>query len=233
MKMDAVTRTDYEKAIAFWNDAYKPIMEEEPEITDLKDIAPSEKLYEACASLGTSQNVLDYGCGHGWGAVIIASCGCKSVTAVDVNANAAEAAKRYAEAYGLQNQIETACVSDDWICTQADNSYDAFFCSNVLDVVPEEVSDRILENAARILKPGGKAVIGMNHYLKPEENPQRGITVKKDNQIFINGILRLVSKTDEEWINDISAHFRVDRLLYFAWPNEEKERRRLFYLTAE
>ena len=48
--------------------------------------------------------------------------------------------------------------------------------------------------------------------------------------IYIDGILRLVSRTDEQWTELLGRCFRIERLDHFAWPGEETERRRLFYL---
>ena len=44
---------------------------------------------------------------------------------------------------------------------------------------------------------------------------KRGLTVV-DNQIYINGVLRLLSLTDEEWTAIIEKYFVIERLEYFA-----------------
>ncbi len=231
--MKAEIEKDYQRSIEFWNEAFKPYAEGEAEKEDLKEIAPSEKLYQACVSLGALENVLDYGCGHGWASVIMASSGCRNVHAVDVNESAPKAAKKLAEAYGVQDRVKTEFVPVSWIGSEKEEKYDGFFCSNVLDVIPTEASDRIIREAARILKKGGRVVIGLNYYMVPAENPERKMTVKEGNHVYIDGILRLVTRTDEEWTEAFSPYFQVDRVEHFAWPNEQTERRRLFCLTKK
>jgi len=46
----------------------------------------------------------------------------------------------------------------------------------------------------------------------------------------VDGVLRLVSRTDEEWAAIFSPYYTVERLEHFAWPGEAKETRRLFCL---
>ncbi len=48
--------------------------------------------------------------------------------------------------------------------------------------------------------------------------------------LFQNGVLRLLSLDDESWKRRLSPYFEIERLDYFAWPNEKKETRRLFLL---
>ena len=48
----------------------------------------------------------------------------------------------------------------------------------------------------------------------------------------MDGVLRLVSRTDEEWARLFSPLFEVESLEHFAWPGEKEERRRLFRLRG-
>ncbi len=237
--MNDQLRRDYEMAKDFWNTAF--LMDEAAkqqaetcfDENGWKNRAPSEKLLRAAESLGRCGSVLDYGCGSGWGAVIAAKSGCHCVTAVDVSANAAESAEFYAKLYGVNEYITTQRVSDTWLDEVSAESYDGIFCSNVLDVIPESVSERIVANFARIARKNAQVIIGMNYYMEPKENPERHMAVKNNNHVFVNDILRLVCRTDEEWTEIFSRYFAVDRLEHFAWPGEETERRRLFFLRKK
>ncbi len=237
--MNDQLRRDYEIAKDFWNIAF--LMDEAAkqqaetcfDENGWKSRAPSEKLLRAAESLGRCSSVLDYGCGSGWGAVIAAKSGCQRVTAVDVSANAAESAEFYAKLYGVDGYITTHCVPDTWLNEVAAESYDGIFCSNVLDVIPETVSEQIITNFARIARKNARVVIGMNYYMEPMDNPERNMTVKNGNHVFVNDILRLVCRTDEEWAETFSRYFTVERLEHFAWPGEETERRRLFFLRKK
>jgi hypothetical protein len=46
----------------------------------------------------------------------------------------------------------------------------------------------------------------------------------------MDGVLRLVSRTDAEWEAILAPYFEVESLTYFAWQGEEEEKRRLFRL---
>lgn len=238
--MNDNVRRDYETAKTFWNTAF--LMDEaakkEAEASldaegGWKKRAPSEKLLCAAETLGQCEKVLDYGCGSGWGAIIAAKSGCRNVTAVDVSFNAVESAKFHAKLYGAEEYISAQHVPDTWLGEVSAESYDGIFCSNVLDVIPEVVSEQIVADFARIARRGTPVIIGMNYYMEPKDNPERNMTVKNGNHVFVNDILRLVCRTDEEWAETFSRWFAVERMEHFAWPGEETERRRLFVLRKK
>ena len=56
--------------------------------------------------------------------------------------------------------------------------------------------------------------------------------VREDKYLFMDNVLRLLSLKDEEWIDLFTPYFEIVKLDYFAWPNEEQERR-LFYLRKK
>ena len=116
---------------------------------------------------------------------------------------------------------------------EPEESYDGLFISNVIDVIPMEITRDILANAKRVLKKGAKIVIGMNNYLSPEIAKSKDYTVKEDRYLFVDKILRLVLMSDEEWTSLLSEYFTVTKLDHFSWPGEETETRRLFFLQNE
>ena len=238
--MNNTLRQDYESAKNFWNTAFAMDDESRKNTESTidrengwKQMAPSEKLFEAAHSLGNKERVLDYGCGRGWAAIIAAKGGCTDVTAVEVSENAASAAEFHAKLFGVDKSVAVRHVPEDWLSTVHENSYDGIFCSNVLDVIPEAVSDDILANFARIASEDASVIIGMNYYMEPKDNPEKNMVVKHGNHVYLNDILRLVCRTDEEWSEAFSQYFTVEKLDHFAWPGEETERRRLFYLRKK
>ena len=235
--MDDHLRKDYEKAKSFWNTAF--CMEDEARRDaegsvdregGWKEMAPSEKLFEAVRTLGSRKRILDYGCGRGWAAVIAAKSGCMDVTGVELAENAVSAANFYAKLFGVDDRVKVHHVSEEWIEETAAESYDGIVCSNVLDVVPEEVAENIVRHLARIARKDAVVIIGMNYYMEPKDNPEKGMTVKNGNCVYVNDVLRLVCRTDEEWAEFFGRYFTIEKLEHFAWPGEETERRRLFYL---
>ena len=220
--------------IEFWNSAYV-ISEEEMEQCrkdpdSWKELVPSEKLFRAAESLGTRKKVLDYGCGMGWAGIVAAKSGCPDVTAVDVSETGVRHAEEFAKMYGVQDQVHANLVSPDWLSTVPDRTYDGFFCSNVLDVVPSVTAEEIIRETARIVTEDASVVIGLNYYMSSEKAAERGIELVDGNCVYMNGVLRLVSHSDDEWTEIFSPYFTVEKLDHFAWPGETEETRRLFFL---
>ena len=167
MKMNSVQK-DYEKLLAHWNEVFRIDEKEKEELSEpavtqegLQELAPSWKLYEAAASLKDCRNVLDYGCGHGWAGIIAASSGCPCVTCADPSSNAIEMVKLYAKRFHVAQQIHPVCFTDSWLREVPDKSYDGFFCSNVLDVIPAEMTEEILKQAGRIVKKNSPVIISL------------------------------------------------------------------------
>ena len=116
--MNGQTSQDNRNLIAFWDKAYILSDEAREQLRqvgpdDWKELAPSEKLYQAAASLGGRKKVLDYGCGDAWGGIIAARSGCLDVTAVDVAAGAVETARIYAQVFGAEENMHLFSIAPD------------------------------------------------------------------------------------------------------------------------
>ncbi len=238
MCSEARDEKDNQDLTRFWNEAFllsdddrNGILEEGRD--GWKDSAPSGKLYLAAASLGSKKKVLDYGCGSGWAGIIAAMNGCPDVTAADTSENALEAVRFTAAFYGADRSLKTAQAGPGWLASQPCGSYDGLICSNVLDVVPPETAKEILRESARIVTEDADVVIGLNYYLSPEAASAKGLSLTEDGRLYLNGVLRLVSRTDEEWIALFDPFFTVVSLDYFSWPGEKAETRRLFRLKKK
>ena len=227
---------DYKNLIAHWDAAFRMTEEEkrqtmtEEEAAEFMQLAPSPKLASAAAELAGCENALDYGCGNGWAGIIAARSGCKCVTCADPAPNACETAACLAKLFRAEESVHTVCVTEDWLAGVPEGSYDGIFCSNVLDVVPPEMSDEIIKNLARAACPGAKVTVGLNYYLPPEQAAEKGMELKDGCALYLDGVLRLVTRTDEDWRERLGRYFTVERLDRFAWPGEDTERRRLFFL---
>lgn len=238
--MNEELKKDYTDSLHFWDTVFTMSEEDKEKETaeidadnDWKSLAPSEKLFQAAASLGIRHKVLDYGCGHGWASIIAAKSGCPDVTGVDVTASGIDMADFYLKLFHVDEHAHVRHVSTEWITQEPTKTYDGFICSNVLDVIPSEVAAFILEQAARIVTDDASIIIGLNYYDVPHEDESRHISVKFGNHIYVDGILRMVSRTDEEWCSIFEKYFVVEKLEHFAWPGEPKETRRLFYLKKK
>ena len=233
--MNEQTNRDNQALLAFWNGFYAISEEEKKEAQEtgfgpLEAFVPSEKLFQAACTLGSGKNVLDYGCGNGWAAIAAAKSGCENVTAADPAPNAVESTRFLSELFGIANRVHPVCIGGDWLKTVPSETYDGFICINVLDTVPPETAEEILKETARVLTADAEVVVGLNYWLSPESVAEKGIELTDGRRMYMDGVLRLVSRTDAEWEAIFAPYFTVESLTYYAWPGEEEEKRRLFRL---
>ncbi|MDY6430764.1 MAG: class I SAM-dependent methyltransferase [Bacilli bacterium] len=225
------------KLVEFWDNAFLMSKEDKEELDNLKEqdykeLAPSKKLYEAVASLKDCNKVLDYGCGSAWGAIIASKEGAKIVTAVDLGENIINRVNLYKDKF--RADIHAFSIEEDWLNTVENEAYEAIICSNVLDVLPLETSEYILKEFSRIIKKGGRLVIGLNYFLSKEKAKERNLNLEEDKYLYLDGVLRLTSLSDNQWISLFNKNnLDVESLDYFAWPRETKETRRLFILRKK
>ena len=225
----------YKTLVEFWNKGFELSEEDKKQIEgskgtvdDLKGFALSPKLFDIACSFKDKNNVLDYGCGSGWASLIIAKFGANKVTSVDVAPNSIEMLNKYKKAFEVDNIIDTFAIDENWLGTQEDK-YDGFFCSNVIDVVPLNMAKEIVNNAAKAVKKGARVVFSLNYYIPVKMMEDKGHKVDGPH-VYIDGVLRLTSLTDEEWASIFKKYFKLIKLDYFAWTGEAKETRRLFVL---
>ncbi len=229
---------DNSNLIGFWNNVFamsdedrQSEMQNSPE--SWKEMAPSEKLFRAAEALGKCSRVLDYGCGNAWASLIAAKSGCPDVTAVDVVKNGIESAKFYSEFFNVADRIHAKLIGTDWLTTVPSGYFDGLFCSNVLDVVPTETAQDIIGELARVVAKDAVIVIGLNFHMSEERAAANGIELVDGRRLYVDGVLRLVSYSDDEWEKIFAPYFSVESLDHFAWPGEKTETRRLFRLLKK
>ena len=129
--------------------------------------------------------------------------------------------------------MKAACVSTDYLHTVEDCTFDGIFCSNVIDVLPPKTAEDIIQEMARVSTDDASIVIGMNNYVSREKAEKAGLEIDEDGLMHVDGVLRMVPRTDEEWTEIFSKFFTVEKLDHFAWPGEPEETRRLFFLKKK
>ena len=222
----------YNESLEFWDSALKS---EEAEFADVNPESDwrelgSSSLLEILDHMECLDNVLDYGCGSGWADVFLAKKGSKNIHAVDVSENGVETAKLYAKSMKTNEQIKFEHVSTEWLSMQAAEGYDHAICINVVDVVPDEVSQSIIEGLANVVKAGGTVMIGMNPCFDADYGVSKEGIKWEGNYLICDGILRVNNHTDEEWIAIINKFFELEKIEYYRMDMEkEGTKRRLFF----
>ena len=231
----------YNDSLKFWNSAFDMDDKAKEEYaekinpeTDWRNLASSDKLADIIINnLSDKKRVLDYGCGEGWAGIILKKSGCEEVTCVDVAENAVKLASFFRDIFKISEGFTAQCVSTDWIEKSPEAVFDGLFCCNVIDVVPEEAAENIIKNMARITTDDAVILIGMNYYIEPVSCPEKNVEVRNKNELYVNGVLRMVSRTDDEWKKIFERYFNIDSVEYYAWPGEKEEKRRVFCLSRK
>ena len=224
-----------ETLVGFWDSCFAMTDEMREEIRELashdwREMAPAQKLADAVAALGKCRKVVDYGCGTGWASIGAAKSGCADVKAVEVSENGARVTAATVKAFGVADRVRTLRVTPNWLLGESSEEYDGIVCSNVLDVVPAETAEEILSELARVASKDAVAVISMNYYISPETAIEKGLECPDGRELYVDGVLRMVLRTDEEWSALLGKYFTIEKLDHFAWEGETEERRRLFVL---
>ena len=199
--------------IKFWDDRFNLSDEAINEINSLdpfKDyvnLAPSFALVNACKKIAKYDKILDYGSGYDWAGIIMSRSGAKDITGVDTSINAKKVSDIYCKYFNAK--INHLVIDYNYLEKVSDNTFDAIFTSNVLDVVEDDTRNYILKHLTRILKRNGMLVVGLNYYVPLDKiNNKNG----KKNHLYIDNVLRLVSLTDKEWINIFEKEFKIINL---------------------
>ncbi|MBN2091300.1 methyltransferase domain-containing protein [candidate division KSB1 bacterium] len=130
----------------------------------------------------TSQKILDLGCGDGYLSYLMAK-EKHQVTALDLSQNRLEKFKDLAAEFGIEQKI-----GDVKNTGLPDDTYQLIICSEVLEHIEEY--EKLLEEAFRILKPGGQLIVSV-----PHDEPRKIITCPHClKQFYRNGHINRFSR---------------------------------------
>ena len=110
------------------------------------------------------KQVLDFGCGAGGKSLFYAKCGAEKVTGIDIVESYKEESAALAETLGLSDKFEFVLGS----ATESgfpDNSFDTIIMNDFMEHIADP--EKVLEEARRIIKPGGKIFINFPPYFHP------------------------------------------------------------------
>jgi SAM-dependent methyltransferase len=137
-----------------------------PELHDRAMIeAEHQARYRWACALAAGREVLDAGCGVGWGSVVLADAGAKAVTGVDLSCDALASARDRAGERPL-----TFVRGDLEELSFEDGSFDLVVCFEAIEHVPDP--SRALDCLRRVLRPDGVLLISSpNRGVYPAGNP--------------------------------------------------------------
>lgn len=209
---------EYQAALTFWNNFFK---EEKPE--KLQEATVGCTFLEAkLKELASAHKVLDFGCGTGWASLYLKQIGCEDITGVDQAINAIDTAAEAAIINGFTEGITFIKSDESYFDNIKNNTYDGFFSSNTLDVIPMAVTSKILTQVHRICKPDAMIFIMLNPYLTLELNEKIKMEQISQDSYTKDGILRCVNRSKAEWVTLFENYFMMETYDEFECDNEPK-----------
>lgn len=194
-------------SIAFWDHFFEG---QEPLIINKKNIKIQTTLDQYLKQIGDhSENVLDIGCGLGTCLIGSACLGKKIKKGVgfDTSKHAIKVANKTIEQSHIKG-LSFHVADESFLETLKDNSFDGIICSNFLDVVTKDISDKIINEIKRILKPSGLLLLKLNFLLDEKLIKKLNMEMIEENTYQMNGVIRSYNLTTDAWIQRFSG-FKV------------------------
>ena len=155
-----------------------------------------------------------------------------AITALDQSRNAIKAAETQAKAIDtICRGISFIAKDDSALDAMPNGCFDGLFSSNVLDVIPKDAALIALEKLRRVLRLGATAAIMLNPYADEAMRTRLNMQPIGDDAYTMNGILRCVNLTNDEWEKLLGKFFAITSYEEFRFSDEpETMKRRLFIL---
>ncbi len=129
--------------------------------TSINTLKPVHAFFK---EIGSAANILDYGCGYGWTALLLAT-KVERVYAFDISIGQIRVLQKYVKENRFSNIVYS--VADGSHIPFPDDSFQYIFGNAILHHIPLR---QCLPEIARVLKPGGRAAFcepfGKNHAIK-------------------------------------------------------------------
>ena len=187
----------YEQEIEMWNRVFAECTPVDLRKLDLK----VERMFDEALKLFAEHTtkVLDFGCGTGdISFQYLQYQPTHKILGIDASKTGIEFAGETAKLSGYKTVVFME-GGEQSLKQLEENSFDGVILSNVLDVMPKDVSSTVIDDLERVLKPGGSWFIKMNPYYSKEELESFGYK-NMGNQIYEEDhILRLRQATTNYW----------------------------------
>jgi 2-polyprenyl-3-methyl-5-hydroxy-6-metoxy-1,4-benzoquinol methylase len=136
---------------------YKRLVEPTPGYVGYSEPTLKRELLRAAADL-EARSIVDLGCGPNPVVLIALGLQGKTVLAVDLSADFCESARQNAKANGVDLRVENVSVHETPF---GDGAFDAAILSETLEHVPDDLERPTLDEAFRILRPGGHLLMSV------------------------------------------------------------------------
>jgi ubiquinone/menaquinone biosynthesis C-methylase UbiE len=207
---------EYDNEKAFWDREYS---ESVPE--DLRNLKLTvEPTFDACLRLfgEKTKRVCDFGCGTGDILFQYAQYyPDHSGIGIDESETGILFANQTAKLSNYRNYRFMAGNIDS-LSGFNDEEFDGIILSNVLDVMPEKISDETVHALNRLLKDKGYWFIKVNPFYSNNEIKEMNYKEIGMHMYVEDGVLRLRQESTLHWINAVHHLGRVERILEFEYP---------------
>lgn len=220
---------DYKNALEFWDKGFAEIKGEKIDEKFIKEETLNEifKKY-----INKDSKVLDFGCGSGWGLMEMALTVPFSLgIGIDQSPNVIRYTNECVNLSQFKN-LKFIC-GDHKTLDNYKETFDFVFTTNVIDVVPDEIFNEIIENLYNTLKTGGYILISLNPFFTENELTEVLKMEKRGNYYYKNNILRCNYKTVSEWEKIFSAKFNLIRSEGYKLQSTDKYERRMYLLRKD
>lgn len=211
------------KLINFWDHQFEKV---EPFQLTKSDIDVSQDFNRLLKYIAdNSRYVIDLGCGWGYGLLTAKLLGnaIEEGIAIDPSIHAINIFNKSCEMSKI-NGLKGIVGTHELLSQYSDSHVDGLICSNVLDVVPLETSLEIIEQIIRVLKPNGLCLLKFNFYLTNEIIERIKMENIAANTYTINGIIRGLNYTTDEWIKRFKNFEIIEMAEYERIPQGPKDR---------
>lgn len=188
-----------EKSISFWDNHFKAIV---PFKMDKNDVTIDNALDEYLKKIGDQcETVYDIGCGLGT-CLIGAYClgdKIKQGVGIDASKHAILVANEIVKLSDFEH-LTFIEGDESYLRTIETNSIDGIICSNFLDVVTKPISDVIIKEINRIIKPHGLFLLKLNFFLDEERIKKLNMEKVDENTYAMQGVIRAYNLSNEDWL---------------------------------
>lgn len=177
-----------------------------------------------------AQSVLDFGCGNGTALFFCALRGTERHVGIDLSRGGIDSARLRAEKMSCGEYAFTI-GGVEALEEITDRSFDSMLMMNILDNLYPDDAQTLLRHAARVLKPGGRALVKLNPYLT--EKQIREWNIRTINGNLLDDGLLLLNNTDDEWRGVIGETLRIVEKRDVYFPEYQQHNRMFLAIRGE